>query len=362
LIFKKNICVIASSLGGGGAERVASQQTKMLHEMGYNVFVVTLFNNISFQVVGRKLSLGFEKKRGYNVVAKLIAHYKIRRFLRKNNIDIIIDHRGRSSFLNEVLYKFVTYFKIPVIYYVHSYVIENYIPSNNFFTRQTFKRAKRIIAVSNEVARKLKTEYRYENVEVVYNHIDFCNINVNDKSWNTPDFEYVLFYGRIVNEVKNLKLLINSYAQSVLPEYKIKLMIVGEGKDKNMLVNLVDELKLSEMILFKPYTDNPFPVVKQAKYTLLTSKNEGFPMVLIESLACGTPVVSVDCKSGPSEIILNKFNGLLVENNNINALSEAMNSFVLDKELYKHCKLNTKESIFKFNKNSIAKQWLDILK
>ena len=127
-------------------------------------------------------------------------------------------------------------------------------------------------------------------------------------------------------------------------------------------IDLVDKLNLSEMILFQSFTPNPFPVVKQAKFTVLTSRYEGFPMTILESLACGTPVISVDCKSGPNEIIKNEYNGLLVENNNIKALSDAINLFVLDTKLYNICKNNSKESISKFNVETISKEWFNILK
>ncbi len=84
-------------------------------------------------------------------------------------------------------------------------------------------------------------------------------------------------------------------------------------------------------------------------------------MVIPEALSLDTPVISVDCKSGPNEIIIHKENGLLVENYNEKALSEAMNSFIFDKALYNTCKTNAKASIEKFSIEKVSKDWNDFL-
>jgi len=361
LTSQKNICIIASSLGGGGAERVAAQQSKLLQDIGFNVYVITILNSVTYPISGELLNLGLEIDEKDSIKAKVIRHFKIRKFLNSKNIDLVIDHRIRSSVLNELLYSYFTYSKKMVMYYVHSYKVENYIPSNNILLRRVFKRAQKIITVSKAIEKRVKNTFGLESVQTIYNPIEqYTSLPLNERA--PSKYEYVLFYGRLVDEVKNLKLLINSYHKSILSERKIKLLIIGSGKDKDMLVEMVERLNLSEMILFKPFMTNPFPIVKEAKYTLLTSKYEGFPMTILESLACGTPVISVNCKSGPNEIITNKFNGLLVENNNLEALVEAMNSFVLNSELYEKCKLNTKASISQFTMDVIAKQWYNLLK
>jgi len=361
LSLKKNICIVASSLGGGGAERVATQQSIMLEKLGYNIFVVTILNSISYPVSGKVLNLGLEIDDKDSIRAKMIRHYKTKQFLKNNNIDVVIDHRTRSTVLGELLYSYVTYKGLSVLYYVHSYRLENYLPKNNFIFRKIFNRGENIITVAKEIEEKVKKEFQFNHVKTIYNPIDIKSLHTSLKEVVTQDFEYVLFYGRLVDEVKNLQLLINAYEKSILPQKEIKLLIIGDGQDKVMLEEMVNRLCLSEMVLFKPFMSNPFPIVKQAKYTLLTSNHEGFPMTIIESLACGVPVISVDCKSGPKEIIKDKVNGLLIENNNIESLSNAMNLFVLNDKLYGFCKANAIDSILKFNEDSISKQWVNIL-
>jgi len=79
--------------------------------------------------------------------------------------------------------------------------------------------------------------------------------------------------------------------------------------------------------------------------------------MLVESLSLGTPVISVNCESGPSEIILDTHNGLLVDNHNPDLMAEAMNRFVTDKELYNQCKKNAKNSVEKFSMENISMDW-----
>jgi len=147
-----------------------------------------------------------------------------------------------------------------------------------------------------------------------------------------------------------------------LPKKNIKLIVLGEGKLKVEYQKLVESLDLSGFILFKGILKNPFPYYKNAIFMTLTSKNEGLSNAIIESLACETPVVAFDCFSGPSEIITNYQNGILVENQNFDRLIEAMNLFITDLKLYQHCKLNAARSVEKFSVEIIGKQWIDFIK
>lgn len=86
------------------------------------------------------------------------------------------------------------------------------------------------------------------------------------------------------------------------------------------------------------------------------------PMVLLESLACGTPIISWDYASGPNEIINDKSNGLLIENQHQEKLIEAMNLFVTDNNLYLQCKENALFSVKQFSIENIGNEWLNVFK
>jgi len=362
LTLKKNICIITSSLGGGGAERVAAQQSKIFQDLGFNVYIITIVNSVTYPFSGKLLNLGLELNGKDSIKAKVIRHIKIRRFIKKNKIDIIVDHRARLSVFTEIVFSYFSFCNKPIIYNIHNYKTETYIPGDNFILNRIFAKANKIVTVSKAIEKKIINEYGFKNVQTIYNPVQMDDIDLKEIDTVDTDFNYILFYGRLLDKAKNIKLLIDAYQKSILSKSKIKLLIMGNGKDKEMLVEMVNKLSLSEMILFKPFVSNPFSIVKNAKFTMLTSRHEGFPMVIIESLACGTPIISVDCKSGPNEIIRNKFNGLLVENNNVKALTEAIDLFVLNQELYNYCKKNAKESIAKLDIEIISKEWLNILK
>ena len=150
------------------------------------------------------------------------------------------------------------------------------------------------------------------------------------------------------------------YGNSVLKEKQIHLVIVGEGNNEG-LKTVAKDSNVTDFVHFLGYQNNPFKYLKNALFLVLSSKNEGLPNVILESLACGIPVVSFDCPCGPSEMIINYRNGILVEDQNTVKLTDAMNLMVLDEKLYQFCKQNAKESVTPFLLDTIGKQWLDLM-
>ncbi len=133
------------------------------------------------------------------------------------------------------------------------------------------------------------------------------------------------YVGRISKE-KQIDHIIQAFSKYLKKGYESKLLIYGKDEDgeKNILLKLVRELNIEEFVEFKGYTNNPKKVFRNSIASILTSNFEGFGLTIMESLNNGCPVISYNTKYGPSELIENNQNGILVEKNNINELAIAM--------------------------------------
>ncbi|RKE98108.1 glycosyltransferase [Ichthyenterobacterium magnum] len=352
---KKKVCIVVSSLANGGAERSSALLSIMLDSLDYKVHVVTILPEIDYKYAGELLNLG-EIEKGKSFISKVKKFIIFKNYLKTNNFDFVIDNRSRSSFFREIGVSRLLFNPKKTIYCVRSYNLGTYFVKPKFISRYLYKDAYKIVAVSKQIEEKIIAEYGFNNVTTIYNPVE--PIEINNKVTSKP---YILFFGRLVDNVKNISLLIQSYYESQLPQKGIDLILLGNGLDINLLKHKVAGLNLKDNVRFVPFMPNPYRYVKAAQFTVLTSHYEGFPRSLIESLALGVPVISVDCMSGPNEIIINEKNGLLVENYNSNALAEAMNRFINDTSLYETCKFNAKKSAEPFSMVSIAKVWKKLL-
>jgi N-acetylgalactosamine-N,N'-diacetylbacillosaminyl-diphospho-undecaprenol 4-alpha-N-acetylgalactosaminyltransferase len=140
----------------------------------------------------------------------------------------------------------------------------------------------------------------------------------------------------------------------------VNVVILGEGEERKNLEKLIIKLDLKSQVLLLGKVDNAFIYMKYAKFFILSSRYEGFVNVLLEALACETPIITTACETGTSEIIENGENGLLVPVKDEDALKSAMEKLYYDQKLYEKLKANTRKSVEKFGVENIVKKWINL--
>jgi glycosyltransferase involved in cell wall biosynthesis len=187
----------------------------------------------------------------------------------------------------------------------------------------------RRVGVSDGVASDMAmlSRMRKDQFDVVHNPVPPrpdpkpIEIDVAERLWAAPRGSRVLTVGKM-KDVKNHPLLLRAFARIDRPE--ARLMFVGDGAGRDLLRSLARDLGVADRVIFAGFHHDPTTFYKTADLFVLSSNYEGFGNVIVEALACGTPVVSTDCPSGPAEILDNGRFGRLTPVGDAEALASAM--------------------------------------
>ncbi|MBE9178834.1 glycosyltransferase [Oculatella sp. LEGE 06141] len=198
--------------------------------------------------------------------------------------------------------------------------------------RLSYPLADVIVAISNGVAEDLidATGISSERIEVIYNPAIAPDIVTRseeaiDHPWFGPGQPPVILGVGKMEPQKDFPTLIRAFAQ-VRQTRPAKLVILGWGPEREQLEALAKELGVEQDVSLPGYVKNPYPYMAKAAVFTLSSAWEGFGNVVAEALALGTPVVSTNCRSGPSEILNNGAYGYLTPVGDSSALAESIGS------------------------------------
>ena len=141
-----------------------------------------------------------------------------------------------------------------------------------------------------------------------------------------------------------------------------KWLILGTGEDEKMLKEKIKEKGLGNQVILKGEVDNMKDYYSHASMYVMTSRFEGLPMTLLETKPYKLPLVSFNCKTGPSELIEDGVNGFLVKEGDNQGLADAIETLMNDKALRKQFSDNAQNGVERFELEPIVREWADILK
>ncbi len=226
-----------------------------------------------------------------------------------------------------------------------------------------YRTAHRVVAVSRGVADRLHyMGIARRNLSVIQNPVDR---NMLQRRAVEPipagvigKQEFILGVGRLDHQ-KGFDRLIEAFAQ-LHSSSKLKLVILGEGPERPSLERQVSALGLESHVSLLGAVENPFQFYRRAHCFVLSSRYEGCPNVLLEAMALECPVIAFNCDYGPSEIIIDGSNGLLVDEGDVAGLASAISRLNEDVSLRNRMSASGLITINTLFATKVANSWLDV--
>jgi len=187
------------------------------------------------------------------------------------------------------------------------------------------------LAISSSIYAQLKSLFPQIIIELVYNPLNKSNDEIRLRS--NSKTKKLIYMSRLEDKQKNISFLLNGLALITASGLdKWELSILGDGPSEKQLKNLASKLNLNNRILWHGYIQDPWKHINEADCLLLTSRNEGLPLVLGDAIQRGCPIISSDC-AGTEDIVKDNINGWSYREGDMGSFISVMSAF-LKEELY----------------------------
>jgi glycosyltransferase involved in cell wall biosynthesis len=229
-------------------------------------------------------------------------------------------------------------------------------------TALVYRAPDRVVAISNGVADGLARNFGLsrDRMRVVHNPVDVARICRRAQETDGAPFpsRFIVACGRLHRQ-KGFDLLLRAFA--ALDEADLALAILGDGPERGDLEALARELGLGARLMMPGFVENPWAWIARAAAFVLPSRWEGFASVLVEAMACGTPVVAADCDFGPREIVRDGETGLLARADDAESLASAIRRLLSDPALGQRLVVRGRRRALDFDAPAIGDRYADLV-
>ena len=321
---------VIGTLRGGGAERVALTLHKGFKKLNQKSKIVVLSKKIDYEVDDEDII--FEDLSLLDNADLIIAHMQdvSEKLANRENLWDVIHNSYSFKFNQRNFFSKISH----ILKFRKVYKNRNLITVSN--------------GVKEDVIKNLKVKPKH--IKTIYNPFDFEEIKKLGDEEIDLNFDYIINVAGLT-KVKNQALLLRAYSKL---DTDLHLVILGKGRQEKNLKELAKKLGIEKRVHFLGWQSNPYKYMKNSKLFVLSSDVEGFGNVLVESLALNTPVVSTNCPSGPSEILVGELSKFLVKPGDEKDLLEKIKLALTN---YPEIK---KEYYERFDYLKIAKEYLNL--
>lgn len=331
---------VIPSLVGGGAERVAVLLMEHLDRERFQPSLVMFQDRCDYKVPD-DVQVACLNKRGAYDFPKLI--WRLARAFERNRPDVVLGFMDYANLI-AVLARRLSAVKPRVILTQHNHtsIDLRYMKRSRALAwgiPRLYPQSDGVVCVSQGVADDLVANFRVprQKTRVIYNPVDVGFISgaaredVAGSLFDDRETPVVIGVGRLIVQ-KGFPHLLRAFAR-VRSQLPCRLVILGDGGERDSLEALARELGVHEDVTFLGFQRKTFRCMGHSDVFVLSSLWEGMPMVIIEAMACGVPIVATRCPSGPEEVITDGVNGLLVPVGDEKAMAETVLRLLRDNEL-----------------------------
>ena len=335
----------------------------------YNVIILNIFGewakyksylekngvqlkNLTFNYYNLLPKTGFFKSRFSYIIIILISLYPFIFFLRKNKPNYLIVHLLTSL---PIIFTNCINPKTKLILRISGYPKLNFLRKNLWINAK--KKFYRITCPTDELKKDLieNNIFHIKKIktlpDAIINIQDYKKKNNFDKQSSNIEInrKYFLAAGRFTKQ-KNFIYLIKEFKLFCLENPEEKLLIIGDGEEKNKMIEEIRKQKLSNNVFIINYTENIYYYMKKSKAFILSSLWEEVGFVIVEAALCNSFIISSNCKNGPTEFLSCGDAGLLYDSNISGKLSQKLNEFLkLDAKVIFKKKVKAKQNSLRYS-------------